>query len=194
MRYQNHTVIYDIGCDHGKLGRSFRDEPWVTSIHLVDPSSDVIKNLLGSHIPEQDFKIQIEHKNGQDLVLRPGSKLILIAGMGGKEIGSILTHLLPQLSSSDDIVISPHRDLLQLRESLSLSPFYLKDESLVFDEGRYYQVISLNLEGTEKVHLYGNKLWEGEHGPGYREHQKLHFSAHQDTRSRAYVSFLRSLT
>ena len=187
-------MIYDIGCDHGKLGRSFLDEPMVSSIHLVDPSIEVIKNLKDSYITEQDFKITIEHKSGQDLVLRPEKKLILIAGMGGKEIGSILTHLLPQLTVDDDVIISPHRDILPLRESLALSTFYLKDESVVLDEGRFYQVICLSLSGNVKVHSYGTKIWGGETGRGYREHQLLHFNAHKDTRSLAYVSFLKALT
>ncbi len=187
-------MIYDIGCDHGKLGRSFHDEPLVTSIHLVDPSLPVINNLKDSYITVKDFKIEIEHRSGQNLILRPEKKLILIAGMGGKEIGSILTHLLPQLTSEDDVVISPHRDILQLRETLSETNFYLKNETVVFDEGRYYQVISLNLSGDEKIHPYGKYLWNSQSGEGYRQHQILHFHAHKDTQSRAYVSYLKSLT
>ncbi len=124
----------------------------------------------------------------------PEKKLILIAGMGGKEIESISFHLLPFLSGDDDLVISPHRDILPVREKLHRSPFFLGDETLVFEEGRFYQILSLNLRGGSKVHPYGEKIFSGERGEEYRQHQLKTFTAHKDERSGAYVTYLNSLT
>lgn len=195
--YNSHESVWDIGCDHGKLGLSFLHEREVKSIHLVDPSPHVIKTLkyfIDSYITEGSFKLIIHEKNGQNVIPGPERKLILIAGMGGKEINSIISHLHSYLSQDDDLVISPHRDILPLRNTLHESPFFLGKESLVFDEGRFYQVISLKIKGTEKVHPFGDEIFTGDLGERYRLHQIETFTAHQDERSREYVKYLKGLT
>lgn len=195
--YHQHESIWDIGCDHGKLGLSFLSEKEVREIHLVDPSPPVIQKLthfIDAYITEQSFKIHIHEQRGQDVVPDSSKKLILIAGMGGKEIISICSHLKPFLTLHDDLVISPHRDLLPLRESLHSSEFSLGKESVVLDEGRFYQVISLNLRKGEKVPLYGKEIFTGEVGEKYRQQQLEVFTAHQDERSRSYTQYLKSLT
>lgn len=197
LHYRSHESVWDIGCDHGKLGLSFLSEKEVKRVHLVDPSPHVIKTLkhfIDSYITEASFKVEIHEKNGQDIVPGPEKKLILIAGMGGKEIESIITSISPHLTTDDDLVISPHRDLVTLREKLHSSPFSLEKETLVFDEGRFYQVLSLKVNGPRKVHPFGDAIFQGEEGERYRLHQLATFSAHQDMRSRAYVEYLRSLT
>ena len=57
-------------------------------------------------------------KKGQDVILGPNSKTVFIAGMGGKEIGEIIQNLIPQLTPADRLVISPHRNILELRQYL----------------------------------------------------------------------------
>lgn len=114
--------------------------------------------------------------------------------MGGKEILSILQSLTPKLSRADDVVISPHRDILLLRSELHQSVFRLGRETLVQDEGRFYQILSLNLRDQKKVHLFGEDIFRGETGESYRRHQKETFSAHQDVQSRDYVTYLEGLT
>jgi hypothetical protein len=121
-------------------------------------------------------------------------KLVLIAGMGGKEIESILESLKLKLTPDDDVVISPHRDILQLRRWLHHSEFSLGNESLVWDEGRYYQVISLHLRGNEKVHPFGREIFSDERGEEYRIQQLRTFSAHKDVRSLEYADYLKTLT
>lgn len=196
-QFQAHESIWDIGCDHGKLGLSFVEEKSVRSIHLVDPSLPVIQKLqhfIDAYITVGKFKVHPHFQKGQDVVLGPEKKLILIAGMGGKEILSIVSHLVGQMSELDDLVISPHRDLLQLREEFANSNLFLGSESLVFDEGRFYQVIRLTKRSGEKLHLFGKEIFNGPLGEKYREQQLSVFSAHQDVRSRNYVTYLRQLT
>ncbi|MFL5784454.1 MAG: tRNA (adenine(22)-N(1))-methyltransferase TrmK [Bacteriovoracaceae bacterium] len=195
--YHHHESIWDIGCDHGKLGLSFLNEKEVKAIHLVDPSLPVIDKLrflIDSYITDPLLKIQIHHENGQDVMMSNEKKLVLIAGMGGKEIESILESLKKKLTPEDDVVISPHRDILQLRKWLHHSVFSLGNESLVWDEGRYYQVISLNLRGNEKVHPFGREIFGDDRGEEYRIQQLRTFSAHKDVRSLEYADYLKTLT
>lgn len=165
---------------------------------MVDPSLDVVKSLnkklIDSYITKQPF-IKVLHQRGQDVVLDQESKLIFIAGMGGKEIQEIIKNLIPQLTSSDRLVISPHRNILELRKSLQLSSLRLVDEVSLFEDGQFYQILCLETSlGFPHVSLYGDKIWQGPVGEQYRQHQIRSFSPHQDQASKAYVDHLKQLT
>lgn len=186
--------IWDIGCDHGQLGLSFRDHPQKPFIHLVDPSLDVIHKLkqsIDSDIPINHF-IKIHHNKGQDVKLDPGSKQIFIAGMGGKEIRDILKALRPQMSAPDRIVLSPHRGILELREYLATSDFRLIHEYTLMDEDQYYQVLCLDFESPLSVHPFGEGVFQGEVGEAYRLKLVETFEIHQDPKSRAFLSYLKA--
>ncbi len=196
-RYHHHKIVLDVGCDHGKLGLSFLKEREVEKIHLIDPSSLVIAQLsknIGAYTPVERNRIHIHREKGQDFIPSSEKKIIFIAGMGGKEIIEIITHFKRFISKEDQLVLSPHRDILLLREFLHASTFTLMDEQLVSDEGRFYQVISLGIGGEKSVSLYGENIWRGEVGEKYLEYQTEVFSAHQDVRSRGYLQFLKGLT
>jgi len=191
--YTNQAHIWDIGCDHGLLGSSFRPYP-VDSIHLVDPSKPVIDKLLKNNIDSYITKpkVFITHATGQSLTIPERNNLIFIAGMGGKEIGEIITHLLPQLDNTSKIVISPHRKILELRARLHELNLGLDDELVLQEGGQYYQILSL-IPGSvgPKVPLYGEKLWDSEVGELYRAHQLKNFATHQDPISKGYWNFLK---
>lgn len=197
QQYRHESSIWDIGCDHGQLGLSFLSKESVKAIHLVDPALLVIetlkKKLKDSYISNE--KILIHHQPGQEVKLDQTSNCIFIAGMGGKEIGEIVLHLLPQLTSNDRLIISPHRKILELRELLSSKALGLEHEEVLKEDGQFYQIIVLSKnENLERTPLYGRKLWDGEVGKEYRIHQLKHFDLHQDVASREYVNYLKTLT
>jgi tRNA (adenine22-N1)-methyltransferase len=192
--YSQETHIWDIGCDHGLLGTSLIDSG-VKSVNLVDASAAVVDTLLkkykDSYITET--ALNILHSEGQKLNLVQDSNCIFIAGMGGKEIGEIILNLLPQLNQSSRIVISPHRKILELRCLLKELPVTLYRETLVFEDGQYYQILALT-PGSKgpKVSSYGEQIWEGDVGELYLEQQLKHFSTHRDARSVGYCDYLRA--
>jgi tRNA (adenine22-N1)-methyltransferase len=193
--YQREESIWDIGCDHGLLGLSFSDIETVKQINLVDPSEPVIdvlkKKIKDSYI--SITKVFIHHKEGQKLIIESKSNCIFIAGMGGKEIGLILTHLIPQLDKTSRIIISPHRKILELRSLLHTMPVSLLSEEVIEDDGQFYQIMSLRPGPGIKVSLYGDKLWETVTGKKYLDHQIRHFEAHADPASRLYVTTLKGI-
>ena len=190
--HQKQRNIWDIGCDHGLLGLSFRDQEEIESIHLVDPSAPVIaelQNKLKDAYITKDL-VYIHHKHGQDLNIETDSNCIFIAGMGGKEIGEIITHLLPNLDATSRIVISPHRKILELRALLGELPLALVQEELVFEDGQFYQILCLRKGDGPKVHPYGRDIWKKEVGEQYRDHQMKHFRVHEDLASKGYMEYL----
>ncbi len=188
--------IWDIGCDHGLLGLSFYDDP-VNSIHFVDPSSAVIEKLTlqlaknASYITED--RLFIHHCEGQNLKINTRENKIFIAGMGGDEIGSIISALLPQLEVSSHFVISPHRKLLELRNLLVTLKVTLLHEEVIFEDGQFYPILVLGPGSGPQVHPYGQKIWEGGTGAAYLEQQIHHFGIHRDKASQAYVGYLKEL-
>lgn len=195
QQYHHEKHIWDIGCDHGLLGLSFDSNPHVEEIHLVDPSTPVInvlKKQLDAYITKR--KIFIHHQKGQEIQLAPLSNLIFIAGMGGKEIHEILHSLIGQMKPDTRLVISPHRNILEVRAFLNQSIYRNENEFLVMEGGRYYQVMTLNLDQSfPRVSLYGESIWRGPLGSGYLEQQLLHFQEHRDGPGRSYCQYLETL-
>lgn len=190
--YQKQKNIWDIGCDHGLLGLFFSNEEEVERIHLVDPSAAVIKELQNklkdSYITKGE--ILIHHQHGQQLSIETTSNCIFIAGMGGKEIGEIIIHLLPSLDATSSVVISPHRKILELRALLRELPLALVQEELIFEDGQFYQILCLRKGEGPRVHPYGRDIWKKEVGKHYRDHQMKYFGVHEDLASKGYMEYL----
>lgn len=190
--YNQEKHVWDIGCDHGQLGLSFHHISTVENIHLVDPSEPVINVLKQKLVDSYISKAKIYQQNGQSLSIKSSSNCIFIAGMGGKEIGEIITHVLPQLNSSSRLVISPHRKILELRSLLNKMPVSLIEEEVIFEDDQFYQILILSPGIGTPVSLYGEKLWEGVTGSMYREHQVKAFGIHRDEASLSYLDFLKT--
>lgn len=194
--YSGEKHIWDIGCDHGRLGLSFCTYPEIESIHLVDPSESVIKvlkeSIKDSYITKPS--LFIHHQTGQTLEISDISNCIFIAGMGGTEIELIVRHLMPQLTSDSKIIISPHRKILELRAALRDMNLSLINEKVVLEDNQFYQILVLSPKGEgQKVSLYGEMLWKDETGAKYLDHQLRYFSLHREEASLKYVDWLKKL-
>ena len=197
--YTDFTEVWDIGCDHGHLGLSFLDFKTVKRINLVDPSDLVIKtlksNIEDSYITIPD-KIVIKHSKGQNLKIKNDEKkIIFIAGMGGKETKEILSHLENDLGPSDLILISPHKNILEVRAYLNSSSYRLFKEAVILENQYFYQVIAIGLlPSMSKVSPFGTEIWQSPLGESYRLSLLKTFKGHQDPLSREFVAYLESLS
>jgi tRNA (adenine22-N1)-methyltransferase len=191
--------VWDIGCDHGYLGLHFLNNPKVELIGLVDPSDHVIEtlktNIKDSYITNPD-KIKLICKKGQEILIRSDrKKIIYIAGMGGKETKEILIYLSDLLNSDDSIIISPHKNILELRAYLSNSKFRLIKEEIIQENQRFYQIMALGQSAhLPKVTPFGDGLWQGCLAPSYRSYLLSTFKSHQDVLSKDFVTYLENLS
>jgi tRNA (adenine22-N1)-methyltransferase len=196
--YSDEEVIWDVGCDHGQLGLSFLDHPRVKEVHLVDPSLPVINTLkenkqLGAYI--SNGSLFIENKFGQEIRINSENNKIFIAGMGGREIIEILQAMEPQSDLRFNCYISPHKNILELREYLKNSHFRLRDEFLIKDNGRFYQVIGLDFTTDgPMVSPYGDRLWHSSYAREYRNYLLDIYRSHKESKDQTYYRFLESLT
>lgn len=188
--------IWDIGCDHGKLGFSFINDHSISSINLVDPSEKVINDLnnkvKASYITAP--KLNVFKCKGQDLKIKSKKNSIFIAGMGGKEIWEIISNILPSLDHESQFIISPHKNILMLRNYLHDCPITLRSESLIYENNQFYQILVLSpgFYGTP-VSKFGSDIWKGNIGERYRLHLLHNYSAHQDQQSKDFLKYLKSL-
>lgn len=188
--------MWDIGCDHGKLGLSFVNHAGVSEVHLVDPSEPVIETLkktVAAYTPvENSLKIHVHHSPGQNIKLSPSPQSLFIAGMGGMEILEILKSLKPQLREAR-VILSPHRNMLELREFLRSENFTMEDEALVFEDGRFYPVLVTGLNPKyPRASLYGEMIWNHELASDYQQKELKHYSAYKVPRCEAYCEYLKS--
>lgn len=196
--YTDSEDIWDIGCDHGELGLSFRTHPEVKTINLVDPSFDVVNKLRNkindSDIPEGKI-INIHHQKGQNLNIKTETKkCIFIAGMGGDEIVEILNKLKGNLTIKDTIVISPHKNIQQTRRDLNSSGFKLIKEKLIYENNYFYQVLILTTNTLfPNISQYGIEIWQDELGERYRLKELSYLKHHKDALSLDYFAYLNQL-
>lgn len=192
--HRNETCIWDIGCDHGDLGLSFRDHPEVSEIHLVDSSLKVInsltKKIKDSYITKPS--IHIHNMEGEKLNINQKNAIVFVAGMGGRSILDILVHLSKNALPDIKFVVSPHRNILELRNYLAHSTFICLGEDFVQENNKYYQVICFAFGKGKKVHPFGSpEIWKNH--PEYLLQQVDNFSRHRDPVSLDYVSYLKTL-
>ena len=189
------TTLWDIGCDHALLGLQAPEVcPWIKEVHLVDPSEAVfvnLKQLITTHIPKASFTMNLHNKNGENLTVSTANNVFVMAGMGGKTVMRILSHLKEVAGDHDQFIISPNRDILQVRAFLKENNWGLLGEALVEEEGLFYQQLSLTKMNTARsVSLYGEDFWQTPVGGRYKSHLVDKLSVHRDASTQAFVRFL----
>lgn len=135
------SYILDVGCDHALL-----------DIYLALNRKNV--KLIASDINENPLKKaqeNIRKYNLEDkitLVKADGiSKIndevdiVVLAGMGSSTINNIINKDLEKLKNIKKIIISSHTSNFELRENMNKKGFKIIDEVVVFDKGKYYEII-----------------------------------------------------
>lgn len=127
-------IFADIGCDHGQLCKMVLDSGKAERILAADISETCLlkaKMLL---------KDNAEYFCGDGLV--PLGDIVpdvtVISGMGGNTILHILQdRLLPQ------VILSPHNDVYKVRDVLTNFGYMIIEDKVIFDSGRYYDILKL---------------------------------------------------
>jgi tRNA A22 N-methylase len=187
--------IYDVGCDHGELGLSFQIYPQVHTIHLVDPSSAVIENLVkkvnGSDITK---RINIIERKADQLEIKTKKNTVIMSGFGGRQIAEGVRHLKTQLDEKSVFVLSPHGHVLQLREWLANNEFHLLLDTMILEDQQFYPLLVMANQKGRAIHPYGEKeLWHSPVGAQYREHLLGVLKKHQNSQDQSFFKYLESL-
>ncbi len=144
------SYILDVGCDHALL-----------DIYLALNRNNV--KLIASDINENPLKIakeNIKKYNLEDEItlekadgvskINDEVDTVVIAGMGTSTINDIINNDLKKLKNVKRIIISSHTSSFELRENMNKKGFKIIDEAVVFDKGKYYEIIVYS-NGYEKL-------------------------------------------
>lgn len=143
----NGDSVADIGCDHALL------DIYLVKNNIVNKTlaCDINENALNSGISNikkyhLEDKIKTTCMNGIENIPKDINTLI-ISGMGTNTIIKILSH--NNIKQINKLIIQSNNDYFELRKYLTTNNFYIKDENVIYDQGKYYINIMF-LKGNKK--------------------------------------------
>ena len=137
----DNSFILDIGCDHALL-----------DIYTVLNKKNV--SAIAPDInegPLEFAKKNVEKYNVSDKVFvvlgdglstyKDGVDTVIMSGLGSNTIVNILNNGLDVLNNINTLIISSNNDYYFLRKNVCSLGFYIFDEIIVYDKGKYYPII-----------------------------------------------------
>lgn len=132
------TYVADIGADHGFVSKEILEKNQDIKVFASD-------NKLG---PYNRLKKTLSSYQNVITSLSDGLNdlprevdTVLISGMGGKTISSILLKDEDKLKNVKHLVLSPHNDLYSLRKLVNSLGFKIINEAFIKDADKYYSII-----------------------------------------------------
>lgn len=127
--------LFDVGCDHGKIGVSAIEQGKAARVVFTDLSAPSLEKAR-SLAQKKGLSDKCEFLVGDGFCGRT-ARIAVIAGLGGLEISRILTRAnrLPE-----KLLLQPMRNIPELRCFLQKYYFIVSDE--IFYDGKYYCLIS----------------------------------------------------
>lgn len=135
---EDNSNVIDVGADHGLLEIYLLEQNKVNSLFAVEnkvgPYS-ILKNNL------KDYNVTLSLSDGIS-EMPEYVDTVVIAGMGGILISDILKAHKEKLTNVKQIVVDAHRDNRLVRETITNLGYYIEKEQIVFENNKYYFVIS----------------------------------------------------
>lgn len=163
-----HTLA-DIGCDHGQMSAYALQTKKCEAVIATDISAPSLQKarILAERF---GFGELIQFRLGDGLqVLHSGeADHIALCGMGGLLIIEILEKTMTRLCGAKRVILQPMQHALALRAFLRLNGYGIVQEELVFENGRFFEIICIqdaminypNRWDAAFFDEMGPKLWE----------------------------------
>lgn len=132
-------VVADIGCDHGKVAVCALAEKRVVKAIACDISSKSLDKAVALAKTYEIENIEFRCGDGLKPIADGEADCIVIAGMGGKEIMSILSAMPKGIKR---LILVAHKNTVELREFLSAKSLYIEKDFIVGQGGKFYSVIT----------------------------------------------------
>ncbi|MGZ9897793.1 tRNA (adenine(22)-N(1))-methyltransferase [Shewanella gaetbuli] len=179
MQYQH---IWDCCCDHGLLGAEMLNRQLAKQIHFVDIVPELMATVeqklqrfypiaTDSYAYLPQWSVHTQDVAKLPLADYNGTQLIVIAGVGGDLMASMVNSLIqnnPQLTL--DFLLCPVLQVATLRSTLIQHRCSLLDELLVTENKRFYELIYVRYQAegltvskplnNPLVSLFGDKIWQ----------------------------------
>ncbi len=160
--------VADIGCDHAYISIYLIENGLSEAVIAMDigegPLVTARKNIEAAGLGD---RIDVRCSDGFEALSRGETDAAVIAGMGGSLIISILEKGREIISPGYELVLSPQSDIKQVREYLRNNKYNIKEEIMIRDSGKLYNIIRVIFEpdsaaefgeDTEVYDTYGEYL------------------------------------
>lgn len=137
------SIVVDIGTDHGYIPVFLIENEISKKVIAADISKGSLEKTI-KLVRSLDLNHSIETRLGDGLdVIKPYEvDTLIVAGMGGILIRDILEKNKDITESINNFVFQPMIGVKELRKYLIHNNFKIVDEDLVFEEEKYYEIIS----------------------------------------------------
>jgi tRNA (adenine22-N1)-methyltransferase len=152
------AIIYDVGTDHALLPIYLAKNHQIIKEYATDLRSGPCKSAL-LNVEHFGVKEQIEVFQSKGLDdLKDDVTSIIIAGMGGNLINSILDSNLNKINEKHTLILQPNTAVKDVRSYLSQHGFMIIDEHIIFEDEHYYEIMKVI---KKECHLTGNEILFG---------------------------------
>lgn len=144
------SVLADIGTDHAYIPVYLIDNGIIQTALALDINEGPLLKAT-ENIKKYGFedKITVRLSDGLEN-LRPGeADSIIIAGMGGLLIKRILNDGREFIQTVREIILSPHREMEEVRRFLHQEGFRIDTEKMLVEDKKFYVIIKA-VKGNEK--------------------------------------------
>jgi tRNA (adenine22-N1)-methyltransferase len=170
MVASGYTHIWDCCCDHGFLGAALLSRQAAKNIHFVDIVPDLMAEVEGKLKRFYSDSVSMWKTHCLDVAKLPleeyeGKHLIIIAGVGGDLMLQFIDAIYQKHSSLNlDFLLCPVHHQYALRQKLIGLNFSFKQEILVEENQRFYEVIlvSSTHDNTAPISPVGNTIWQSQ--------------------------------
>ena len=154
-----------IVCDHAFTSIYLVEEKLARGAIAIDINKEPLKRAW-QHIQESGMEeyISVRLSNGARGLKKGEADTILISGMGGALIASILEESINIIKDAKELVLSPQSEIYIVRHFLHDNGFKIVSEEMVKEQGKFYVVIRA-VPGSqhykdESGYIYGEYLIE----------------------------------
>ncbi len=139
---KNAEVVWDLCCDHGKIGISLFKEN--RKIIFVDQVEHIISNLR-KKLEISKFNTKFQVIDAKEInIFNSKDESIIIAGVGGHTCIDIMSNILDRFGHlKSEFILSPQKNLIQVYEFLRLNQFNVISEKIIVDSKVKYHIIKV---------------------------------------------------
>lgn len=185
-------IVADIGCDHGYTAclavlNGKAEKSYACDV-AQGPLNHAKATIQACHLEDRVFPVL---SNGLENV-PDDTEQIVIAGMGGQLICTILSAFPAKTAQADSLILSPHKDPELVRQWLEENGWVIEQE-YVIEDGNFYPLIravkgQMALEPWQQY--YGLHVHPDEQAAAYLKDQKrrwtiIHNKTPEDKRKKA---------
>lgn len=132
----------DIGCDHAYLSIYLVVHKIAERVIAMDVNIGPLKiaqeNVIRYNAGD---KIELRLSDGLDKLMPSEADAIVLAGMGGELMVSILTKGMSCVNKAKELILSPQSEPHKIRRFINAAGYNISYEDMCIDMGKYYTVI-----------------------------------------------------